>query len=462
MRQNNFAKGKWVFIDWLGIEPGYGRCWNDGKSTSSFCVPHGVELRTHTPDVLPGFCIQLDKPWEKGYTAYATFLEDSGMFRCWYEHGNGMGYAESNDGITWYKPKLGHYESCGCIDNNLVEFGLSGAGVFIDPSAPSAERYKMVGCRWTEHEKSVIAAVSPDGISWTPLPEPVLRHNHPDTQNIALYDEELRLYVLYTRQTNGVMQRRGINRAVTDDFHHFEPSVPVFECNPLDPPDWDLYCNGYTKWPGASAAHVMRMSIYKHTPDVAEVHLAVSRDSHIWHRPQGRLPWISGDTSYPDPYPSVYACSGILQTGAGEWSTYAGVAHHAHNAPIEQMTQPAGIMRARMREDGFMSLSSDGHGEFWTIPFAMNSETIRINVKTRYAGYICAELLASSGGNTGSDTTANATIAYHTLSDCVPISGDHIHTPLTWKNGANLEALEGRTVRLHVEMFNADLYAIQF
>jgi len=219
--------------------------------------------------------------------------------------------------------------------------------------------FSMFPTIWTETEKSVLGGVSPDGLHWTGLSEPLLKHNHADTQSICLYDEQINKYVLYTRQTDGIMQRRGINRSASDDFRHFPPSHPVLECNPMDPPDWDFYCNGYSKWPDAPAAHLMRISMYKHTSDIVDVHLAVSRDGVIWNRPQGKQPWISGGPSYPEPYSSIYACSGILETGPGEWSIYLGAAHHAHNKPVEKMTQPAGILRARMRKDGFMSLSSD-------------------------------------------------------------------------------------------------------
>ena len=461
MRHYNFGTGKWVFVDWLGIEPGYGTRWN-GEESSGYCVPRGVELKTHAPEVVPQFSLPLDRTWEKGLSAYATFIEDGGMFRCWYEHRGGMGYAESDDGVAWRKPELGLREFEGSKANNLLDFGMHGAGVFIDLNGPPSERYKMVGCHWTDDGKAVVAAVSPDGLHWTRLPEPVLRTQHADTQNIALYDEDLGKYVLYTRQTDGFVQRRGINRSVSDDFRHFPPSEPVFEGNPFDPPDWDYYCNGYLKWPGAPAAHVMRLSMYKHTPDIVDVHLALSRDGVIWHRPQGRRPWISGGPSYPEPYSSVYACSGILQTGRAEWSTYAGAAHHAHNEPPERLSTMAGILRARMREDGFTSLSSEGQGEFWTIPFTLNSDSIHLNVKTRYSGFVRVGIQASSGGHTGSETTGNEAIAGYTLADCVPITGDHTDAPLAWEGDAALGALRGQTVRLHFEMYKADLYAIRF
>ncbi|MBN1446158.1 MAG: hypothetical protein JW957_08665 [Candidatus Omnitrophica bacterium] len=463
MRNYNFGKGKWVFVDWLGIEPGSGTHW-DEKETAGYCVPYGLELKTHMPDVIPEFCIPLDKPWEQGSSAfYATFLKDGGIFRCWYElAGHRIGYAESDDGINWKKPSLGLQEIDGSKANNLLDCGAHGAGIFIDLSARPEERYKMVSCIWTDTERLLMGAISPDGLHWTSISEPLMRNQQADTQTICLYDEQKGKYVLYTRQSDGFMQRRGINRSESDDFRRFPPSQPVLESNPTDPPDWDFYCNGYSRWPQTSSAHLMRISMYKHTSDVVNVHLAVSRDGAIWHRPQGRQPWITGGLSYPGPYSSVYACSGILHTGAGEWSTYLGVSHHAHNEPIERNTQPAGILRARMREDGFMSLSSEGRGEAWTIPFTLECDTIRLNVNTQYAGFARAELLVSSGASTGGRRTSNQSIPGYSISDCMPISGNHIDAPLTWKYGPELGKFRGQTVRLHLELNKADLYSLKF
>ena len=471
MRPYDFGKGRWVFIDWLGVEPGYGTKWPEkekseragmqGEPSLGYCVPEGIRLKVHTPDVVPEFAIPLDRPWEKGMAAYATFLEDNGRFRCWYEYFDGMAYAESEDGAHWVKPNLGQWEFNGSTANNILDFGIHGASVFIDPSAPDSERYKMVGCLWTKDEKAVIGAVFPDGVHWTPLSEPVLRHHHADTQSICLFDPSLGRYVLYTRQMDGVMQRRGVNRSVSEDFRHFPPSEPVVECNPFDPPDWDIYCNGYSKWPGA-AAHIMRLSVYKHTSDTINVHLATSRDGVRWHRPQGTMPWIDGGPSHSDPYPSVYACAGILPTAPGEWSTYIGVAHLAHNEPQERLARPAGILRVRMRAHGFMSLSSESRGEFWTIPFTLDSDAIHLNTKTRYSGFVRAEILASSGGRTGAETADNRPIAGYSLEEGVPITGDYLDAPLAWKDGHRLDKLRGRTVRLHFVLYKADLYAMRF
>jgi len=142
MRPYNFGKGKWVFIDWLGIEPGYGTRLDGKPSEGGYCVPFGLELKTHSPDVVPEFCIPLDKPWDKGkgMVCYATFLKDEGLFRCWYQHYS-TEYAESDDGIHWRKPNLGLQEWNGSTANNLLNFGAPGQCIFIDPVAKPAERW---------------------------------------------------------------------------------------------------------------------------------------------------------------------------------------------------------------------------------------------------------------------------------------------------------------------------------
>ena len=155
MRHYCLGQGKWVFLDWMGVDPGYGTAWGGAISEGTY-VPEGVELKVHEPRFEREFAIPLDRPWETGMSAYATFMEDDGMLRCWYEHDGGLGYAESTDGITWKKPELGLKEFNGSTSNNLLDFGYHGHGIFKDPTAPAAERSKMVGCHWTETERSVL------------------------------------------------------------------------------------------------------------------------------------------------------------------------------------------------------------------------------------------------------------------------------------------------------------------
>lgn len=461
MRHYRLGQGKWAFIDWMGIEPGYGTAWG-GAMSEGFCVPRGIALRVHKPRIEPEPVLWPEHPWEtNGISPYATFLEDGGRFRCWYEceggGESGVAYAESDDGVRWTKIPLGQ-KRIGDIDSNMLALWAHGHGIFIDPTAPPAERYKLIRCYWGDPVRAIVGAVSPDGLVWDRIPDknPVLLDNNADTQNVGLYDDDLGRYVIYTRQRDGYMQRRGINRAVSADFRHFPPSAPVFEASPLDPPDWDYYSSGYSKWPGAVDAHVMRVSVYQHTPDLVNVHLAVSRDGVIWHRPLGREPWIANDVQCP--YPSIYASGSILRTAPGEWSTYLGVSRSGHNEGAAY--QPGVMLRAVSREDGFMSLSSEGRGEFWTVPFTLTSEHIRLNARASYSGFIRAEVLAAGIGDTGTAVTVGQPIPGFTLADCDGVTGDHLDAPLAW--AGDLRSLVGRQVRLHVDLYKADLFAIRF
>ena len=465
MRNWGIGRAKWVFVDWMGVEPGYGTQWG-GAITEGWSVPHGITLKVHEPAVDHGLAIAADRPWEQGYiSAYSTFLEDGGTLRCWYENGGGIGYAESDDGITWRKPTLGLQEWNGSTENNLIDINRHGHGIFIDPVAGESERYKMVSCHWTETERKVLGAVSADGLHWTPLPRPLMEHQHADTQNIALYDAELSNYVLYTRQMDAQSNRRGVNRTVSDNFRHFPDSDPVLENNPIDAPDLDIYCNGYSPWPGATDAHLMRLSMYERTPDTMNVHLATSRDGIFWHRPLGQNPWIETVPSAGGPYKTVYACAGVIPTGNREWSTYVGVNRRMHNEPLERKTGAlgeSGLVRASLREDGFISLSSRGRGGFWTVPFELNSDSIRVNAHTLYSGFLRCQILSSSPGDVGSDTRFIRPIDGYTLEDCQPLVGDYTDAPLTWNGSADLSHLRGQTIRLRFDLFKADLYAIRF
>lgn len=467
----NFGTGKWVFIDWLGIEPGYGTPWvvvktNEKMNFDRGCLcPSGIELNFHQAQIDPTPVIIADKPWEsKMLGFYASFIEDDGMLRCWYSPaGNGfhgLCYAESDNGVDWRKPDLGLVEFNGSKNNNCLAISAHGHDIFKDPSAPANERYKMVSCYWSGDSRNVIGAVSPDGLNWTNLETPVLSDQHADTKNVCTYNPYKKKYVLYTRQHGSSSQRRGVNRSETCDFRNFTPSEPVFENNPMDPPDWDIYCPGYSMWPGTDSAHVLRLTYYRHLSDTMQIHLATSRNETIWHRPLGGTSWLQEFKPY---YPSTYAADGILPTGNGEWSTYVCSNPTAHNQPLPDNPEDKGALyRVPMREDGFSSLSAEGFGEFWTIPFTLNSDTISLNAKTGFGGYIRYELLETECCDPGKALAATTPIDGYKLEDCVEICGDHSNAELVWKNDRKLSELKGKDVRIHFQLFKTDLYSITF
>jgi len=477
MCTHGFGTGKWVFVDWMGVDPGFGAAWGGGGAPHGVCVPQGIELQVHRPRVHSEYVIAPDQPWEKnGIAPYASFLVHEGRFHCWYETTwlpssipveNGLAYAASDDGVEWTKPVLAAREALGSRQNNLTDLSAHGTCVFVDCGAEPNERFKTAcqynvppapGQQTPRWWRQVGGAVSGDGVHWHALPGPILRSNHADTQNVAAFAADRGRYVLYTRQRDGRMMRRGVNRSESADFRAFPPATPVLESDPCDPPDWDIYCSGYHVWPGANCAQLMFMSLYRHTADSMCVHLATSRDGVQWHRPLGRESWIDAEDIHLDPeVVQVYACHGILPTSPQEWSFYLSPAHEGHNAP----KTPTGILRATCRPDGFVSLRAEGTGAFWTVPFRLGADRITLNMKSQYAGWLRCGLLRRAHGETGHATTPGDPVPGYTLEDCAVLDGDHVATELRWRGG-EIARLKGETIRLVFQMYKVDLYAICF
>ena len=257
------------------------------------------------------------------------------------------------------------------------------------------------------------------------------------------------------------MKRRGVNRSESVDFRSFPPSTPVLESNPLDPPGWDFQSHGYHRWPDAAHAHLMLPTVFYRAEDHMGIHLATSRDGVSWHRPQGQQAWLTtDDVPGGADYAWVHSCHGILPTAPGEWSIYVRPYHHGHNEN-KKFRQPSGLMRAVLREDGFVSLHSRSHGEFRTVPFVLSSNSLALNVKCGYAGNVRIGVERVPGDYDNMGSVESEAIDGFGLKDCSPVSGDHISAELAWRGGA-LSQLKGQTIRLHIRTYRADLFALHF
>ena len=125
--------------------------------------PKQVTLRMHPASKTGERTLEPSQPWENASLNWFSVLQHDGKFRLWYEcydvegwpttNDTSFCYAESLDGIRWVKPNLGLFNYHGSSSNNILfrEVGppgaysrVHGAGVFLDPSAPAATRYKCV------------------------------------------------------------------------------------------------------------------------------------------------------------------------------------------------------------------------------------------------------------------------------------------------------------------------------
>jgi len=147
----------------------------------------GVKLEMVRPEKHPGNPIlergKAGEP-DADRASGACVLYDNGLWRMWYAAITGswykalVGYAESDDGITWRKPKLGLSEYNGSVRNNLVKMvrGMSMVSVIYEKDAPPEYRYVMAGIdmswykSWSQDGPPITRIdVSPDGFHWKPL-----------------------------------------------------------------------------------------------------------------------------------------------------------------------------------------------------------------------------------------------------------------------------------------------------
>jgi len=470
---------KYVFIDWAGIEAGYGTKWPGFKNPHF--SPSGLRLKVHKPLLEREPVFYPDRKWENcNVNGYATFMEDEGMIRCWYECFSGptmddmasyLAYAESDDGVSWRKPVLKIYEFNGSKENNIL-MNVHGTSVFKDPTAPGTERYKLV---WVEYDHEdpngywcrIFGATSPDGISWNKIPDPILI-NPADVQTVVTYDEEIKKYVLYTRQTYnwyiyqphkwerspGGPSRRAISMSITDDFNHWPEPQMVLTNDPTDPPDWDYYTNGYTRWPDAYRAHLMFIDIYHRTKDTFDVHLATSRDGIIWNRPLRQEAWLANGAAGSFNDMMIEATLGIIKTRDGQWVNYVQCNRNGHNKPPEECKIPyGGYWRSLIREDGYQSLTADEYGECWTVPLVFEGSILQINTTVPYAGRLSVGIV---------DKETGMFLKGFDVDSCDSLVGNDIWRTVSWRGKEDLSEIKGKPVRLHLKFFKSDLYGLRF
>jgi hypothetical protein len=471
-RPIEFGTAKMVFCDWWFVEAGYGLGANQRPSY----VPRGVRLRVGRPTLTPAPVVRPDGPVDGVYMGgYCTLLKDGGKYRLWYEsylaahagdESANICYAESDNGFDWKKPNVGIFEHAGSRNNNLVYRKGHGASIFIDPSAKPAERYKLIhldkvplqeykGRMW---EAFVFGAVSPDGLHWTRLAEPVVKHTS-DTQSVAEYDPIKRKYVAYLRgwdpQTSaGYGGRRMVVRTESEDFRGFPDPQPVLTLGPEHPPDADIYTNAYQRWPGAARACLMTPAIYHRTSDRVDLQLATSRDGVRWHFPQSE-PFLANGEIGSGHEGMIYAGRGTVELDGRTWAFPATVSSRTHNSeepPEHPNGRQGGIWLATLRQDGYMAVEAEGEGEFWTQPSTFTGSRLLLNCE----GLSGARVLVEIGDRNGKPAPG------FSLAECDGLKGDQLWTPMTWSGKSDVSALRGETVRLRFQLSRARLHGFQF
>lgn len=428
-----------------------------------------------------GNVLAFDAPWEGPFCAYCTILHDGKIFRAYYRGKSNSTpdgvaettcVAESLDGKTWTKPKLGLFEIDGTKDNNVIltqEPFTHNFSPFVDsrPGVLPAEKYKAVA---GVQKSGLKAFVSADGLRWKPLQEtPVLATNQVpysymfDSQNVAFWSASENCYLLYFRVYKDRFRR--IARAESKDFVHWE-NLNLMEYQTEDgrPATMEhLYTSQthpYFRAPHIYVALAARFMLGRQVltaeeanaigvhpsyfKDVSDAIFMTTRGGNVYDRTVmgafirpgiGAQNWVSRTT-----YPAL----NTVQTGPNEMSVYAN----------QNYAQPTShLRRYSLRLDGFMSLRAPYEGgEFVTKPLTFSGNRLLLNFSTSAAGGIKTAILEADGGQ----------IAGYGFADNVETIGNEIECVVRWKNGNDVGKLAGKTVRLHFKMKDADLFALRF
>jgi hypothetical protein len=419
-----------------------------------------------------------------------SLLHEEGRYRLWVDcwpgeqiGSEGMGghnivrYAESDNGLDWTFPNLGLVEYEGSRDNNVVyghpltaATGYHGGCVFGDPSAPAEARYKAfyLGtitqrelaefrrrrpdavdpmAAQSEHVCALFGGVSPDGLHWTPLNEPLLVQNS-DTHNICAYDANLGQYVAYVR--TWVMGRRSIGRTVSDDFRDFSFPEEVFCPDAMQRP-YDLwYVNAKTRMPGADDYHLMFPMRWRLTDDHFEAHLASSADNVVWS-------WVPPGRPVVSPGSPGAWDGGVVAPGYGLVSLpgrRTGMLVQGAPVPHKYPRRPplGSLGWAWWPEGRLVALKAEEEGSFALWPLIFEGRTVRLNAKTSPAGYVQIEALGADG----------QALPGRSFADCDGMSGDALDHVVSWRGETDLGHAEGSPVTLRFRLRTAELYAVTF
>lgn len=505
-----------VFTNWFFVDQGYFE-WQDdagrnvsvagdqGPDEAHFRPlprnPHGIRLIVH-PAQRGEPLAQPDTPWDVG-GGLGTILQRDGTYHAWVSSGWGdlnlmrqdlkrksaLWHLVSDDGYHWQQPEINTFRFAGS-ESDTTDFMGGSVGVFVDPSAPEQERFKLASeyshwddasisrykARWKDDIESrawrgdiqrytaPLGAMSPDGIHWDVLPEPLILA-HSDTQQVAYYDLRLHTYVLYTREwadlplhnpefDNGLRwiatSRRAVGRAQSADFRHFPLPEVVLQATPDMHPSEVLYTNCYTTIPGALDQHLMFPTVWDlGGSDATHLRLASSYDGILWnfvgHEPLfSTAPFGAWDGG------CIFGHPNLIELPNGDWALpYSGY-NVPHKYPRVQAQRHTGY--ALWQKGRLIGVTAAETGGFSTIAIVPPSDALYVNAVSARAGSVLIEVIGKDG----------QPLAGRTFADAIPLRGDCHWQPVRWREHDRLGIAPGDEVRLRMRLDHATLYGLEF
>jgi hypothetical protein len=467
-----------------------------------------------------------DKPWELAIAWTSVHRDEAtGRYQLWYQayagkraqlktHECVVCYAESADGITFTKPKLGLFDFNGDWETNIVLIGSGLYGdrycnsVIVDATEPdAAKRYKMLYYDWAKTAKGGIIAglhlaYSPDGIRWkkdpdvpiyatafggkkvpppfvgedpyreTTLPDGRVRRQLLLPLSLSdaadpLFDPVRGLWVVYGKAwipgpDGGLGWKHAMGRSESADFRNWSRPQIVSFPDELDGP---LEFHTSPVFYQHGRYFCLNQILDRPGGGTMDIELMLSRDGLEWHRPFRGDWWLARSEG-------EQFDSGTLVTNADriidgdEMRFYYGAYSSGAiggGANITGDQQKSGVGLVTLPVDRFAGLRSQPEPPTAKVksPPDIGQVTLKavdfsgvsdlfVNANATGGGVWC-ELLDEDGYRIpGYDRAA-----------CEPLRGDAIRHAVKWKRKTLGELTPGRyQVRLHLE--KASVYAVTF
>ena len=437
-------------------------------STSGLDRRLGEVVKHPRPVLLP------DRRWDdpSAFGGYLTVLRDQpgDRFQMWYGAGEekGIGYAESEDGIHWTRPRV---SSDG--KSNIVFDARGHMSVFID-SHETDPRHRYKAAYYGPGVRAALAH-SADGIQWISYNQgqPVTGRAA-DTHNQILWDPLARVYRLYTRSDFGddeVNEWRGNRSMVNPDVKADPTGWTTVRSWKFDREGagerWRRQIYGLTDWI-YQGLHFALMSVYefppraipppyadkpdyrtRHQRDIMNFYIATSRDGDDWD-----LGWVYDGKPMVRRGPEgsfdkdmIMPASQVVTWKDRHW-IYYGAGNERHWCLKRQNV----IGLATLPLDRWVALAAgeDG-GELLTKPFRLEGDYLEVNVDAR-RGEFRAEVLDPMRG----------AIDGFGRDEAEPFAGvDELRLRPGWKRFPDLKRLRGRVVQLKFHLKQARLYGFR-
>ena len=158
--------------------------------------------------------------------------------------------------------------------------------------------------------------------------------------------------------------------------------------------------------------------------------------------PEAEGRWVYGDN---------YQGYGLIETKSAIPGASSEISMHFDEGAWRNHSRR--LRRYTIRLDGFVSLNAPYRGgQLTTKPLLFEGSHLSINYSTSAAGSLKTAIQNADG----------SPIPGFTMDDANELFGDSTNQTVSWKGGTDLSQLPDKPVRLHFELKDGDLYAIQF